>query len=240
MFRREMSIAAIDGAVEEVAEEMACPERVIPPPIGVESTLEANGDGPYPASLERRRKEVEATLATNAAEVRRLAAATAVLGTKLVGGDVYARAGELTMLIMAGDRPLSELIDLLRLGYKRAQAARALQAAVRCRLRRLLGPNRERLPWGLAQAVRPGSVEMFVQVTCRVPRGSCACRGCATAPAGPRRCVRPRGDVGCHLGSGWSATQRRGAAEGFFGMCRRSGARSSQSGCREGLSWPSR
>ena len=160
-FRREMSIAAIDGAVEEVADEMACPERVIPPPIGVESTLEANGDGPYPAALERRRKEVEATLATNAAEVRRLAAATAVLGTKLVGGDVYARAGELTMLIMAGDRPLSELIDLLRLGYKRAQAARALQAAVRCRLRLLHVPNRERLPWGLAQAVRPGSVAMF-------------------------------------------------------------------------------
>ena len=47
--RREMSIATIDGAVEEVAEEMACPERVIPPPIGVESTLEANGDGPYPS-----------------------------------------------------------------------------------------------------------------------------------------------------------------------------------------------
>ena len=96
---------------------------------------------------------MEANLATNAAEVRRLAAATAVLGTKLVGSDVYARAGELTMLIMTGDRPFSELVDLLRWGHKRVQAARALQAAVRCRLRRLLGPNRERLPWGLAQAV---------------------------------------------------------------------------------------
>jgi len=31
-----MSIATIDGAVKEVAEEMTCPERVIPPPIGVE------------------------------------------------------------------------------------------------------------------------------------------------------------------------------------------------------------
>ena len=70
--RREMSIATIDGAVEEVAEEMACPERVIPPPIGVESTLEANGDGPYPASLERRRKEVVALRAEASAHRHRV------------------------------------------------------------------------------------------------------------------------------------------------------------------------
>ena len=44
-----MAKAMLVELVTEVAEEMTSPERVIPPPIGVESTLEANGDGPYPS-----------------------------------------------------------------------------------------------------------------------------------------------------------------------------------------------
>ena len=130
---------AVDGAVEE----LACPEGVTALPVGTESTLEADGGGPCLASLGSRKKKIEATLDTIVAEVRQLAAATAVLGAKLVGSDVYARARELVLLVMTGDRPLSELMDLLRLGYNRAQAVRALQVAVRCRLRRSHGPNRE-------------------------------------------------------------------------------------------------
>ena len=90
---------------------MAGLERAIPPPIGAEATQEAGGDEAHRASLVRRRKEVEETLARNAADVRRLARTTAVLGTEIVGGDVYARAGELTMLIMTGERPVSELVE---------------------------------------------------------------------------------------------------------------------------------
>ena len=144
--RHEMSIATIEGAVEEVADEMAGPERAISPPIGAEATQEAGGDGAHRASLARRRKEVEETLARNAADASWLARTTAVLGTEIVGGDVYARAGELTMLIMTGERPVSELVELLRWGHKRVQAARVLQAAVAA----------ARCP---KQAVLPGSVE---------------------------------------------------------------------------------
>ena len=39
--RHKMSIATIEGAVEEVADEMAGLERAIPPPIGAEATQEA-------------------------------------------------------------------------------------------------------------------------------------------------------------------------------------------------------
>ena len=161
--RHEMSIATIEGAVEEVADEMAGPERAISPPIGAEATQEAGGDGAHRASLARRRKEVEETLAaltSNAAEIGRLAATTAVLGTMLVGSDVYARAGELAQFIMAESRPVSELDDLLRWGHERAQAARTLQVAVRCHLRQPLGPRRE--PHS-RRPVMPGSVAMFAQ-----------------------------------------------------------------------------
>ena len=46
-----MARATVEGVIEDVAEEMACLERAIPPPIGVELTLEANGMGPGSASL---------------------------------------------------------------------------------------------------------------------------------------------------------------------------------------------
>ena len=99
-----MSIATIEGAVEEFADEMAGPERAISPPIGAEATQEAGGDGAHRASLARRRKEVEEmekAVAKNEAEVRQLAAGMAVLGAELVGSDTFARAGELGPLIMA-------------------------------------------------------------------------------------------------------------------------------------------
>ena len=133
--RHEMSIATIEGAVEEVADEMAGPERAISPPIGAEATQEAGGDGAHRASLARRRKEVEemeTAVAKNEAEVRQLAAGMAVLGAELVGSDTVARAGELGLIIMAGARSASELEELFRSGYKRVQAARIVQAAVRC------------------------------------------------------------------------------------------------------------
>ena len=80
----------------------------------------------------KKREEMEAAVARNEAEVRQLAAAMAVLGAELVGSDTCARAGELVPLIMAGARPFSELVELFRSGYRRVQAARILQAAVRC------------------------------------------------------------------------------------------------------------
>ena len=156
--RHEMSIATIEGAVEEFADEMAGPERAISPPIGAEATQEAGGDGAHRASLARRRKEVEemeTAVAKNEAEVRQLAAGMAVLGAELVGSDTVARAGELGLLIMAGARPASELVELFRSGYKRVQAARIVQAAVRCFLRRPLpaqDPSLQRLRHGAFRA----------------------------------------------------------------------------------------
>ena len=54
-----MARATVEGVIEEVAEEMACLERALPPPIGVELTLEANGMGPCPASLARMKMDVD-------------------------------------------------------------------------------------------------------------------------------------------------------------------------------------
>ena len=76
----------------EVAEEMASPESAVPPPIGVESTWEANGMGPGSASLARMRREVEATLAEHAAAAMKLEAVMATLGVELVGSDAYSRS----------------------------------------------------------------------------------------------------------------------------------------------------
>ena len=50
---QSMAKAMLGELVTENVEEMTSPERVIPPPIGVESTLEANGMGPCSASLGR-------------------------------------------------------------------------------------------------------------------------------------------------------------------------------------------
>ena len=46
VFFIKMARATVEGVIEEVAEEMACLERALPPPIGVELTPEANGMGP--------------------------------------------------------------------------------------------------------------------------------------------------------------------------------------------------
>ena len=109
---------------------------------------------------------METAVAKNEAEVRQLAAGMAVLGAELVGSDTFARAGELGPLIMAGARPASELVELFRSGYRRVQAARIVQAAVRCCLRRPLGPNRETKA---REPVRPGSVEMWEQGAAQEP-----------------------------------------------------------------------
>ena len=86
-----MARATVEGVIGEVAEEMASPESAVPPPIGVESTWEANGMGPGSASLARMRREVEATLAEHAAAAMKLEAVMATLGVELVGSDVYSR-----------------------------------------------------------------------------------------------------------------------------------------------------
>ena len=122
---------------------MASPESAVPPPIGVESTWEANGMGPGSASLARMRREVEASLAEHAAAAMKLEAVMATLGVELVGSDVYSRVWELAPLVLAGDRLYSEMVTLLEWGRRRVLAARTLQAAARCRLRRPLGPNRD-------------------------------------------------------------------------------------------------
>ena len=90
--------------IEEVAEEMACLERALPPPIGVELTPEANGMGPCSVSLARMRREVEANLAEHAAAAMKLEAVMAVLGAELVGSDAYSQAWELVPLVLAGER----------------------------------------------------------------------------------------------------------------------------------------
>ena len=118
--------------------------------------------GPGSASLARMRREVEATLAEHAAAAAmKLEAVMATLGVELVGSNVYARVWELAPLVLAGDRLYSEMVTLLEWGRRRVLAARTLQAAARCRLRRPLGPNRE--SHSRAGAVLPGSVEMWAQ-----------------------------------------------------------------------------
>ena len=117
--------------------------------------------GPCSASLARMRREVEATLAEHAAAAMKLEAVMATLGVELVGSDVYSRVWELAPLVLAGDRLYSEMVTLLEWGRRRVLAARTLQAAARCRLRRPLGPNRE--SHSRAGAVLPGSVEMWAQ-----------------------------------------------------------------------------
>ena len=136
-------------------------ERVIPPPIGVESTLEANGMGPCSASLARMIREVEVALAENAAAAMKLEAVMATVGAEVVGSDAYSRAWELVPLVLVGDRVYSEMVTLLEQGRRRVLATRTLQAAARFRLRRPLGPNRE--SHSRAGAVLPGSVEMWAQ-----------------------------------------------------------------------------
>ena len=117
----------------------------------------------------KKREEMEAAVAKNEAEVRQLAAAMAVLGAELVGSDTFARAGELGPLIMAGARPFSELVELFRSGYRRVQAARTLQAAVRCCIRRRLGPNRWN--WvGVDMWQQCGASELGLQ---RLRHGAC-------------------------------------------------------------------
>ena len=89
------------------------------------------------------RREVEANLAEHAAAAMKLETVMAVLGAELVGRDAYSQAWELVPLVLAGDRVYSEMVTLLEQGRRRVLAARTLQAAARCRLRRPLGPNRE-------------------------------------------------------------------------------------------------
>ena len=122
---------------------MRCSKRDESLPIGVEAVQEVKGEERCGASCARMREEVETFLARNEAEVMQLAAAMAMLGSELVGKDTYARAGELVPLILAGERSESELVELFRCGYRRVQAVRTLQAAVRCCLGKQLGPNRE-------------------------------------------------------------------------------------------------
>ena len=132
--------------------------------------------GPGSASLARMRREVEASLAEHAAAAMKLEAVMAMLGAELVGSDAYSQAWELVPLVLAGDRLYSEMVTLLEWGRRRVLAARTLQAAARCRLRRPLGPNRE--SHSRAGAVLPGSVEMWAQGCAQDAR---PCRGYVTA-----------------------------------------------------------
>ena len=156
---------AYADAVADVAghrEVLRCPERASALPTGVDAVQEVKGEEPCGVSCARTREEVEAIVAMAEAEARRLTVAMAALVTVLAGGDTYARAVELIPLIAAGVRPGNELVELFRCGFRRVQAARTLQAAVRCRLRRPLGPLGE--PYAYQKvAVVPGSVEMWEQ-----------------------------------------------------------------------------
>ena len=150
-------LTAADGlAVERLSSEGGTTT-----PVATETGLEADACELHVVLAGNVRKKIEAILDETAAEVRQLAVATAVLGAKLLGGDYCTRARGLVVRILAGDRSHGELADLLRRGYSRSQAVRAIQAFVRYRLKRAYEPNRGRQHTGLAQAVRPGSVEMF-------------------------------------------------------------------------------
>ena len=213
------------------AKEVSCPEGVTTRPIGTETALEADGCEPYVALSGNKRKEIEATLDEIVAEVRQLAVATAVLGAKLVGSDDYARARGLVVRILSGDRPLSELTNLLRRGYSRSQAVRALQAFVRYRLQRAHEPNREQQHVGLAQAVRPGSVEMFEQGAARelsLQRLRHGVGWSSEVRAAEARCGIPLGV--------WMASElAAGHFRGFLRQVpRRLGAHSWRPECREG------
>ena len=178
-----MARATVEGVIGEVAEEMASPESAVPPPIGVESTWEANGMGPGSASLARMRREVEATLAEHAAAAMKLEAVMATLGVELVGSDVYSRVWELGPLVLAGDRLYSEMVTLLEWGRRRVLA---------CWRRALCRPLRDAVSvgrWG-----RTGSHTHGLVLDCPVPlrcglraaRRMRACRGYATACTGYR------------------------------------------------------
>ena len=92
---------------------------------------EAKVEEPCGVSCARIREEVEATMAKIEAEARLLTEVMAVLVTGLAGGDTYARAVVLVQLIADGERPVSELVELFQCGFRRVQAARILQVAVR-------------------------------------------------------------------------------------------------------------
>ena len=197
-----MARATVEGVIEEVAEEMACLERALPPPIGVELTPEANGMGPCSASLARMRREVEANLAEHAAAAMKLEEVMAMLGAELVGSDAYSQAWKLVPLVLAGERVYSEMVTTLERGRRRVLAARTLQAAVRFRLRRPLGPNRE--PYSRTVATLPGSVEMFARGAARRIR---AYRGYATARTGSMTCTPSLPGADGPSSSGWRATR---------------------------------
>ena len=120
------------GAVAaSIWDDVGCPEWAESLPIEVEAAQEAKVDEPCGVSCARIREELEATMAKIEAEGRMLTEAMAVLVTGLAGGDTYARAVVLVQLIAAGDRPVSELVELFQCGFRRVQAARILQVAVR-------------------------------------------------------------------------------------------------------------
>ena len=144
-----------------LADEMLSSEGRTALPVAAKTGLEADACEPHVVLAGNVRKKIEAILDETVAEVRQLAVATAVLGAKLLGSDYCTRARGLVVRILAGDRPQGELTDLLRRGYSKSQAARAIQAFVRYRLKRVYEPSRGQQHAGLAQAVRPGSVEMF-------------------------------------------------------------------------------
>ena len=115
----------------ELLESVTSRESARSLPIGVEAAQEAKVEEPCGVSCARIREEVEATMAKIEAEARLLTEVMALLVTGLAGGDTYARAVVLVQLIADGERPVSELVELFQCGFRRVQAARILQVAVR-------------------------------------------------------------------------------------------------------------
>ena len=75
-----MAFADAGAVAASIWDDVRCPEWAESLPIDVEAAQEARCEGACGASFACMRKEMEATLAQNAAEVRQVAAAMVVLG----------------------------------------------------------------------------------------------------------------------------------------------------------------